>query len=108
MRKIIAMAIAALFISGCAHYANTEPTGMAQRVVFNEGVELVTTDMFDTALMKDKNENAYYLTRKPSANGIYMEGKNGVNIHFRDKEGIVEFGKNKSENLTLKEGIYLN
>lgn len=108
MRNFILVAFLAIFITGCAQFAKTEPTGMAQRVIFSDGIELVTTDMFDSALMKDKDNNAYYLTRKPSANGIYMEDKNGVNIHFKGRDGIVEFSKNKTQNITVKEEIYLN
>lgn len=108
MKNFILVAFVAMFMAGCAQFANTQPTGMAQRVIFSEGIELVTTDMFDSAHMKDKDDNAYYLIRKPSANGIYMEDTNGVNIHFKGKDGVVEFDKNKTQNITVKEEIYLN
>ena len=57
-------------------------------------------DDFNTAVLKDDSGKSYDLKRERAADGIYMENKDGVSIHFKKGEGIVEFSKYKSIPIT--------
>lgn len=112
MRKFFIILISLAFLTGCSHFANKEPLGITQRVIFNSSddsvVELITVDSWESAVMKNNKGDAYAMVRKPSANGIYLVDKNGVNIHFKDKDGILEYKKGKPLSLTLKDHVWLD
>ena len=52
------------------------------------------------AVLKDDSGKSYNLKRDRAADGIYMDNKDGVSIHFKKGEGIVEFSKYKSIPIT--------
>ena len=112
MKKIIFLLISALFITGCSHFAKTEPLGITQRVIFttedNSRVELITVDSWDSAVMKNDKGDAYAMSKKPSANGIYLVDKNGVSIHFKDKEGVLEYKQDKPIKVSVKDHVWLD
>lgn len=56
-------------------------------------ITLTSADEFSTAILTDSDGQKYNLARQAAADGIYMENKGGVSIHFKGKEGIVEFKK---------------
>ena len=63
-------------------------------------LSLSSNDDFNTAVLKDDSGKSYNLKRERAADGIYMENKDGVSIHFKKGEGIVEFIKYKSIPIT--------
>ncbi|NLY03285.1 MAG: hypothetical protein GXZ15_00310 [Campylobacter sp.] len=107
---VIALFSVSFLISGCSKFS--EPTKQVQNIFFEgEGVkvELITIDMWQSAVMTDNKGDAYALKVIPSANGIYLVDKDGVSIHFRDGDGaILEYEKDKPLFLEEKGHQYLN
>ena len=114
MKKMLCCAfLGAFLLSGCAELANLG-LGTSSSVEKNKEevlnftgkkgltVKLVSNDDFETATMTtNKSKQAYSMVRKPSGSGVYMESKDGANIHFKNTYGVVEFDKYKSITIDL-------
>ena len=121
MKKMLCCAfLGAFLLSGCAELANLG-LGTSSSVEKNKEevlnftgkkgltVKLVSNDDFETATMTtNKSKQAYYMVRKPSGSGVYMESADGANIHFKGSQGIVKFGKYKETNIDLINEEVLN
>ena len=121
MKKMLCCAfLGAFLLSGCAELANLG-LGTSSSVEKNKEevlnftgkkgltVKLVSNDDFETATMTtNKSKQAYSMVRKPSGSGVYMESKDGANIHFKGSQGIVKFGKYKETNIDLINEEVLN
>lgn len=55
---------------------------------------LKTSDNFVTATLIDDKGKNYSLKEVPVASGMRLEGENGVAIHTKNGEGVIEFSKN--------------
>ncbi len=120
MFKVLSCAALALFLLGCGSnqlrqspdsamnkQAQSEKTITQENAktfyfVDDKGkkLSLSSNDDFNTAVLKDDSGKSYDLKRERAADGIYMENKDGVSIHFKKGEGIVEFSKYKSIPIT--------
>lgn len=107
MKKMLCCAfLGAFLLSGCAEITDSKPAPSvqtAQEEILNfQGenglsIRLVSNDDFETATMTtNKSKDTYNMVRKPSGSGVYMEDKNGANIHFKASFGVVEFEKYNS------------
>ncbi|OTG81627.1 MliC family protein [Acinetobacter sp. ANC 4648] len=81
----------------------------ASTVISNESIEqtviyetadkkqyiLTTTDNFTTANLVDSDGNSYELKEVPAGSGMRLEGPNGVAIHTKGDEGIIELSKDQ-------------
>ena len=63
-------------------------------------VELKSSDNFETAEMTDNSGKVYHLKRAISGSGMRLANNDGVSIHFKAGEGIVEFMKDKPISIT--------
>ncbi|NLK67379.1 MAG: hypothetical protein GX282_07890 [Campylobacteraceae bacterium] len=112
MRKIVVLLLTALFFTGCSFFTNTEPLGITQRVIFtledNSRAELITVDSWKTAVLRDDKGDAYSMKRESAADGIYLVDKNGVNIHFKEKEGVLEYKKGEAILVKVKDHVWLD
>ena len=58
-------------------------------------LELKSDDDFETAQLTDNSDQTYELKAVVSASGLKMANAEGVSIHFKNGEGIVELVKDK-------------
>ena len=63
-------------------------------------LELKSSDNFETAQMTDNSGKIYHLKRAVSGSGVRLANDDGVSIHFKGGEGIVEFEKDKPISIT--------
>lgn len=54
---------------------------------------LKTNDNFVTATLIDDEGKSYTLKEVPAASGMRLEGNDGVAIHTKNGQGIIEFSK---------------
>lgn len=52
--------------------------------------KLKTNDNFTTATLEDNHGNSYSLKNAAGASGMRLEGENGVSVHTKGKEGMIE------------------
>lgn len=52
--------------------------------------KLKTNDNFTTATLEDNHGNSYALKNAPAGSGMLLEGENGVSVHTKGKEGMIE------------------
>lgn len=62
-------------------------------------LELKSSDNFETAELIDNTGKTYQLKAVVAASGIKMANDEGVSIHFKKGEGIVEFKKDQPINI---------
>ncbi len=62
-------------------------------------LELKSSDNFETAELTDNTGKTYQLKAAVAASGIKMANDEGVSIHFKKGEGIVEFKKDQAINI---------
>lgn len=113
MKYIIGASLIALALAGC----NSSPTQIAMPVenvpniptetqVINFvgpmdlTIQLKSSDNFETAIMTDNSDRVIHLKAAVSASGVRLANNDGVSIHFKNGEGIVEFVKDKPINIT--------
>lgn len=53
-------------------------------------LELKTTDNFETAQLTDNSDKTHELKRVVSGSGIKLANDDGVSIHFKDFNGVME------------------
>lgn len=62
---------------------------------------LTTKDNFVTATLVDNDGKSYDLKEAPAGSGMRLEGENGVSVHTKGDEGVIELAADKS--FTVKE-----
>lgn len=63
-------------------------------------IELKSSDNFETADLTDNSGKVHHLTRAVSGSGVRLANDEGVSIHFKAGEGVVELVKDKPINIT--------
>ncbi|MEN8381221.1 hypothetical protein [Acinetobacter radioresistens] len=66
----------------------------------NQTYILRTTDNFETAELSDQSGKTYRLKRAVSASGLRLANSQGISIHFKNGEGILELIKDQPINVT--------
>ncbi|MEX5444535.1 hypothetical protein WCE14_14460 [Acinetobacter schindleri] len=61
---------------------------------------LKSSDNFEIALMTDNSGMVYRLKQTVAGSGIRLANNNGVSIHFKRGEGVVEFVKDQPISIT--------
>ncbi|MCK4107889.1 hypothetical protein [Acinetobacter radioresistens] len=104
-----------LTITGCTSNPNTEVlqekvkdkdnvSSNAQIIEFTGPngllIFLKSSDNFETAVMTDNSGKVYRLQRAVSGSGVRLANNQGVSIHFKAGEGIVEFIKDQPISIT--------
>ena len=57
--------------------------------------ELKTSDNFQTAVLIDSDGKAYELKEVMAGSGMRLEGRNGIYIHTKGENGVLELSKEK-------------
>ncbi len=60
---------------------------------------LTTKDNFASATLLDAEGNSYALKESPAGSGMLLKGENGVSVHTKGDEGIIELSKERSFNV---------
>lgn len=63
-------------------------------------LQLKSSDNFETAEMTDNSDRVIQLKAAVSGSGMRLANEDGVSIHFKNGEGIVEFIKDKPIHIT--------
>ena len=63
-------------------------------------IQLKSSDNFETAVMTDNSDRAMHLKAAIAASGVRLTNDDGVSIHFKNGEGVVELVKGKPINIT--------
>ena len=113
MKYVLGATLVALAITGCTSTPNKEVT--RENVIRNapENTQVISfvgpndlklylksSDLFETAQMIDGSGEVYHLKRAVSGSGVRLANDDGVSIHFKGGEGIVEFEKDKPISIT--------
>lgn len=113
MKYILGATLLAFGLMGCNSNLNNEVSqekvqsnapAETQVIYFNGPqdltIELKSSDNFETAEMTDNSGKVYHLKRAISGSGMRLANNDGVSIHFKAGEGIVEFMKDKPISIT--------
>ena len=121
MKKLLLLStfLTIVFVSGCSAKdkdtsTENEVNSSAVSIDSNESTEksvkyqtvdkkdfmLKTSDNFATAVLTDSDGNSYSLKEVPAGSGMRLEGENGVSIHTKGNDGIIELSKDKSLTVT--------
>jgi len=113
MKYFLSLTLLALAMTGCTSNPKNEVvqdkvtsnTSAETHVINFTGpmdltVELKSSDNFETAEMTDNSGKVYHLKRAISGSGMRLANDDGVSIHFKAGEGIVEFMKDKPISIT--------
>lgn len=113
MKYVLGATLVALAITGCTSTPNKEVT--RENVIRNapENTQVISfvgpndlklflksSDLFETAQMIDGSGKVYHLKHAVSGSGVRLANDDGVSIHFKGAEGIVEFEKDKPISIT--------
>jgi len=108
MKYVLGVALLALAVTGCTSNQKTEV--LQEKVMNNTSTDthvinfsgpngllilLKSSDNFETAEMTDNTGKVYRLKRTISASGIRLANNDGISIHFKAGEGMVEFVKDQ-------------
>lgn len=63
-------------------------------------IELQSADNFETAQMTDNSGKIYHLKRAVSGSGVRLANDDGVSIHFKAGDGVVELVPGKPISIT--------
>lgn len=63
-------------------------------------IQLKSSDNFETAEMTDNSGRVIHLKAAVSGSGVRLANDDGVSIHFKNGEGVVEFVKGRPVNIT--------
>lgn len=63
-------------------------------------IQLKSSDNFETAVMTDNSDRAMHLKAAIAASGVRLTSDDGVSIHFKNGEGVVELVKGRPINIT--------
>lgn len=114
MKYILGATFLAFGLMGCNSNSNNEVSqekvqsnapADTQVIYFINGpqdltIELKSSDNFETAEMVDNSNTIYHLKRAVSGSGILLSNDDGVSIHFKGGEGILELVKDQPINIT--------
>lgn len=113
MKYLLGAILLGLALTGCTSTPQndvvqdktTNNTPANTQVIYFTGpmdltVELKSSDNFETAEMTDNSGKVYHLKRAISGSGMRLANDDGVSIHFKAGEGIVEFMKDKPISIT--------
>lgn len=113
MKYLLGAILLGLALTGCTSTPQNEVvqdkttnnTPANTQVIYFTGpmdltLELQSTDNFETAQMTDNSGKNYHLKRAVSGSGVRLANDDGVSIHFKGGEGIVEFMKDKPVSIT--------
>jgi len=111
--SLLGAVLIGLTITGCTSNPNTEVlqekvkdnvSSNAQIIEFTGPngllIFLKSSDNFETAVMTDNSGKVYRLQRAVSGSGVRLANNQGVSIHFKAGEGIVEFVKDQPISIT--------
>lgn len=113
MKYLLGAILLGLALTGCTSTPQNEVvqdkmtnnTPANTQVIYFTGpmdltLELKSSDIFETAQMTDNSGKIYHLKRAVSGSGVRLANDDGVSIHFKGGEGIVEFEKDKPISIT--------
>lgn len=113
MKYFLSLTLLVLAMTGCASSPKTETlqdkatsnTSADTQVLKFSGpngllIFLKSSDNFETALMTDNSGMVYRLKQTVAGSGIRLANNNGVSIHFKRGEGVVEFVKDQPISIT--------
>ncbi len=113
MKYILGATLLAFGLMGCNSNLNNEVSqekvqsnapAETQVIYFNGPkdltIELKSSDNFETAEMVDNSDTVYHLKRAVSGSGILLSNDDGVSIHFKGGEGVLELVKDQPINIT--------
>lgn len=113
MKYILGATLLAFGLMGCNSNLNNEVSqekvqsnapAETQVIYFNGTqdltIELKSSDNFETAEMVDNSDTVYHLKRAVSGSGILLSNDDGVSIHFKGGEGVLELVKDQPINIT--------
>lgn len=105
MKKILISSLTAVaLLSGCAYMAPKQEAPVAkvievQTIDFQAVKDkkykatLISADNFESAVLTDTKGNKFKLKAAPSGSGTRLANEDGVEIHFKKGEGVINFGK---------------
>lgn len=113
MKHLLGIALLGLAITGCAPNQNEK---VAQEKIVNNAtqnievlyftgpmdltLELKSSDNFETATLTDNADQTYHLKQTVAGSGVRLANDDGVSIHFKGGEGVVELVKGKPISIT--------
>lgn len=113
MKYFIGASLIALALAGCNSIptptstpAESTPSIPAETQVINFvgpmdlTIQLKSSDNFETATLADNSDRVIYLKAAVSGSGVRLANDDGVSIHFKNGEGVVEFVKDKPISIT--------
>ncbi|NNP73628.1 hypothetical protein A7P53_00975 [Acinetobacter defluvii] len=113
MKYFLSLTLLVLTMTGCTSSPKTETlqdkatsnTSADTQVLTFSGpngllIFLKSSDNFETALMTDNSGVVYGLKQTVAGSGIRLANNNGVSIHFKRGEGVVEFVKDQPISIT--------
>lgn len=113
MKYFLSLTLLVLAMTGCTSSPKTETlqdkatsnTSSDTQVLKFSGpngllIFLKSSDNFETALMTDNSGVVYRLKQTVAGSGIRLANNNGVSIHFKRGEGVVEFVKDQPISIT--------
>jgi len=113
MKYFLSLTLLVLAMTGCTSSPKTETlqdkatsnTSADTQVLKFSGpnsllIFLKSSDNFETALMSDNSGMVYRLKQTVTGSGIRLANNNGVSIHFKRGEGVVEFVKDQPISIT--------
>ncbi|WP_425880159.1 hypothetical protein [Acinetobacter sp. TWP2-2-3] len=113
MKYFLSLTLLVLAMTGCTSSLKTETlqnkatsnTSADTQVLKFSGpngllIFLKSSDNFETALMTDNSGVVYRLKQTVVGSGIRLANNNGVSIHFKRGEGVVEFVKDQPISIT--------
>lgn len=113
MKYFLSLTLLALAMTGCA--SNSKNEALQDQVTSNTSADtqvlqfsgpngllifLKSSDNFETALMTDNSGMVYRLKQTVSGSGVRLANSDGVSIHFKRGEGVVEFVKDQPISIT--------
>ena len=63
-------------------------------------IQLKSSDNFETATMTDNSDRVIHLKAVVSGSGVRLANDDGISIHFKNGEGVVEFVSGKPISIT--------
>ncbi|WP_216936285.1 MULTISPECIES: MliC family protein [unclassified Acinetobacter] len=113
MKYLLGSFFLALVLTGCNSYPTHESpsltlnanTTIETQVINFVGpmdltIQLKSSDNFETAEMIDNSGKVHHLKQTVAASGVRLANDEGVSIHFKRGEGVVELVKGKPISIT--------
>ncbi len=116
MKVLLVASLIAVFLVGCGvtpnNNAQTAESNERNLPVNNETqvinfvgpmdltVELKSSDNFETAELTDNSGKIYHLKQTVSGSGVRLANDDGVSIHFKAGEGVLELVKDRPISIT--------